>query len=64
MHLRVSLMTRDGRIVTADLVTEITYTKVCPYCDREFETTEEKRIYCRDSHKVMYCQKGIAHAAN
>lgn len=44
-------------------VERILYVHQCPYCDQDFETENPSQIYCRDSHRVMFCQKGIANAA-
>lgn len=40
------------------------YVRLCLYCDVEFQTENYNKKFCCDSHRVMYCQKGIAHAAH
>jgi uncharacterized C2H2 Zn-finger protein len=37
--------------------TEEVYTKVCPYCNKSFETTNKAQKFCNDSHRNMFNRK-------
>lgn len=58
------IIVESGELIIVANAVAIIYKKICPYGDHEFETTNPHQKFCRKSHSVMYCQKGIAHAAN
>lgn len=49
--------TDTGETITIRSVVRVTYEKVCPYLDHSFETDDQDRIYCCDSHRVMFFKK-------
>lgn len=53
----VEILTESGELVTVRRAVRITYKKICPYLDHPFETPEQSRVYCCDSHKSMFDRK-------
>ena len=59
----VHLITSMGAVIVAQDIMCMIFFRQCPYCDKVFEATNSQQKFCKDSHRVMYSQKGIAHAA-
>lgn len=45
------------RFVRSATFWRMEYRLICPYTDHEFYSDNPRRIYCRDSHKVMFFKK-------
>lgn len=55
--LTLRITTGAGELIVVEGAMTITYVKICPYTDHEFQTEQPRRIFCCDSHKVMFSKK-------
>lgn len=54
---RLRLTLGDGSKVFVDEVAEVEVEKICPYGDHSYFTASLVRVYCCDSHSVMFRKK-------
>lgn len=55
--LSVEIITPDGQHIVVNFAEQIIYTKICPYLEHEFKTENSAKLFCTESHRVMYCKK-------
>ena len=56
-RIRITLI--NGQKVYLEAI-KLDYLNLCPYCDTSFSTENDSKRFCRDSHRVLYSQYGLA----